>query len=535
MNTNWKFLLAILALAFLLSVAIAHAENNTTNGSFAVILNGPGAPFEHPPHIAQGEHVYINDTLDISGVSGWPGADDEYRLAYYGRWTDAPSPGDLDPSYILVLPGKKISRSSSSQYWFWIDPAIFADKTGYWYQFVSNTSASRGEGAGNLRAFYVVSDYRNVFNTTSNQSEIWYTNGTYNETIPTPAPFMPERHIADYVIARGDRLIYSGTEDHRLWLFGRVDGLYGITGNEITKDQIQELEEGSYTLVVQTPGNNTIYEATCGPSAINWSEVPTQPKDRSCGVLLPGLYGKEPVDIRGMAPAVVLAKLRQMLVGTDDVLTTYKVEVADPYVTLDRADEVWVKGRTYLDVRGYSNVANDTPISVVLDNGKTYQKYIELRTITVGAVRTSPGNLSYYRANVPFDYETMAANAFNHTLTVTTALGGTVERGFKVSIMPPDSFRPNATLKYIENFNPFQENMTRVTVTVTIPIRIIETQIIHDTPSQAQLDEAQQKALGKLVSDALIAVLMLLVGLGGGFLVMRFLYRAYKKRKWFVK
>jgi hypothetical protein len=171
----------------------------------------------------------------------------------------------------------------------------------------------------------------------------------------------------------------------------------------------------------------------------------------------------------------------------------------------------------------------------VLDNGKTYQKYIELRMVTVGAVRTSPGNLSYYRAYVPIDWETLAADAFNHTLTVTTALGGTVERGFKVSIMPPDSFKPNATIKYVENFNPFHENMTRVTVTVTIPIRVVETRIIHDTPSQAQLDAAQQKVMDKLVSDILITVLVLLAGLGGSFLVLRFLYRAYKKRKWFVK
>lgn len=499
MQINYRGLILVLGIAALLIVLLAliappvdavELTSYPLNSSVTVIYPIEEGPLEEVYRIHQGENVYLNDTLDISGVTGWPDSRGNYYLLYFGRYETAFSPGELDPSFILQLPDKVYSTHRESQYRFYIDPAIFTDRPGYWYQWTSNTSrAFGGEPAGNLRAFKVISSFRPVFNTTSNQTEIIYKPGNYTEPEIKPAPLMPERHIADYVVARGDNLTFSGpTEDHRLWLFGRVDGIYGVEGDMIASDLMQNLEEGTYTMIAQSPGNNTIYDASCGPATGNWSVAWNRPGDPECGRLIPGLYGKAPVDIpQPSAGSVVRDMFMKMLAGSDDTLATYKVEVKDPYITLDRADEVWVKGTTYLDVRGYSNVADGTPITVVLDNGKSYKDFIKLRKVTTSAVRTSPGNLSYYRALVLIDWENLAANAMNHTLTASTALGGSIERDFKISIMPKDSYRPNATLKYIEDRNPFVPTPTPVvnTVIVTQTVKVVETVKVIETPDES--------------------------------------------------
>lgn len=546
MTTNWRFFFLIVAFAFCLAVLVglATAEDNETvlnginisafNESTVIILNGPGDPPAIPPRIEQGSCkfdknlskwvgvscVYINDTVDVSGVSGWPGPDGEYRLAYYGRYADAPSPDGLIPTYIVTLPGKRHLNGSASQYWYWIDPDIYAPRIGWWFQFMTNVSDA--EENGNLRAFYVVNDFRTVFNATSNETEINYVNGTYNESVfLKPEPLLPERHVADYVVARGDPIEWPPGGYH-LWLFGKDKGYYDLRENIISRDQVSALPEGDYILAVHSAGTNTIYE--CKYDDVNRT-------------LLPGLYGKQPVDVRGMDPMTIRQRFLTMLADSDDTVDEYKIVVQEPSITINRADEIPHNGTDVFDVRGYTNAANGTEVNVVLDDGKSYIDYIKKRTIKTVAIRTSPGNLSYYRAYVPFEYEELAADAFNHTLTA-SALGVKAERGFKISRMPPDSCKypeaggchTNASLKWTSEFNPFQENMTRVTVTVTVPV--IREVVVHDTPSQAQVDEAQRKALDLKVQDLIAGAVFWGLVILVGYLILRFAYRVYMRRRW---
>jgi hypothetical protein len=494
MNFNFRGIAEILVIvalligaAALLSSHAAAAENGTENLTAGyVIVDTPlpdliPIPMDHIPRIGQGETVYLNDTVDISGVSGWSGSDGEYRIAWYGSYETAYSPYDRDPAYIMVLPGKYLSASRESQYRFYVDPDVFGQMTGYWYQFSSNISKERGdESAGNLRAFYVSTGYRKVFNTTSNQTEGYYEHGNYTEPVIKPAPLLPERHVADYVAARGQAITWPAG-GYRLWLFGRVNGIYDDRDNVITIDQVESLEPGRYVMAVHISGNNSLYEASC-------QQISKDP----CGTIIPGLYGKQPINITGKLPPTVMNDLKTILAGTDDSLFEYNVDLQEPFITIERADEMFLKNRTVLDVRGYTNVANGTPITVSLNEGKTYYKFIPLWSVDTVAVRDSPGNLSSYRAYVPIDWENLAADARNHTLTAKTAIGGSMQKDFKISIMPADSCQypeggachTNVSLKYMEDRNPFVPKPTAEIRTVTVERTVvqIETVVTYVTP-----------------------------------------------------
>lgn len=505
------FWLVVLAFALSAIVWYASGEEQFVDGSYVTVdTPAPDVPLQYPPldyipRIVQGDIVYLNDTVDISGVSGWPDGNGEYRLAYYGKWVTEVTPGDSEPDYILKLPGKYHGSTAESQYRFYIDPAIFSERTGYWYQFTPTILRKSGEDSGNLRAFKVIGRYRPAPNATENETA----NQTESNYV---APLLEERHISDYVLAKGDPLIWPDGA-YRMWLFGRVDGVYDVRCNTITSDQIESLENGRYTLVIHVAGNNTIFEASY-----------------ENGTLYPGLYGKKPDDILSLDPLSKLVHLRKMVEGTDDSLYEYNVEVDIPGITINQADEMFLKGMTVLDVRGYTNVRNGTKIVVSLDE-KDQRKW-EAET---EAVRTSDGNMSYYRAYVPIIWEELAADARNHTLVARTALGGEVSKDFKVSVMPADSYKPNATIKYIEDRNPFVPTPTPEVVTVIETKIITRTITVPVTPSQESVDAAQNKALMDVVIySAEIVSLVVVLGMGV-FLIFRFLYRSWKRRLWMQK
>lgn len=463
--------------------------------------------------IEQGDDVYVNDTVDISRVTGWSGPDGEYRIAWYGRYIDALSPEDLDPEYIIKLPSKSRTGTTATQYRYYIDPAIFEYRTGWWYQFYSNASVN-SEGAGNLRAFHVNSSKRII--TVGDNTTFEYSTG--EREVKPPEPLMPEKRISDVLVARGDApdMIVAG---NRAWIFGSKYGLYCMERN-ITRDDIWNLEPGSYTIMYQSPGNNTIYDATL-----------------SGDYLIPGLYGRKPVDISAAKndAYVMREKFTGMVSGTDDLITSSKMEVQEPEITLERIDEVFNNGIAVLDIRGYTNAANGTKITVVLDEGRSYKTYIPERIKTTEAVRTNPGYLSYYRVYLPIDYDSLsAANAVNHTITARTDIGGVVYKDFFISVMPADSYKPNATLKYIEDRNPWVPTPTPEIVVKTEQVVVTQTVPVQIPPSQEQIAEAAKKITEEEKRNTInmavvIAVSMVIIGFVAWFGYS--LYRARRIRK----
>ena len=507
---------AIITVLFALAVMMVPATA-TENFSYAVVEYGNyGIPLDYVPTIQQEDPVYVNDTVDISLVTGWPGPDGEYRLAYYGNWFAGTSPEDIDPQFILKLPGKARSGKVPTQYKYHLDPEVFGDREGWWYQFYSNTSKAMGtESGGNLRAFYVTSKTRSI--TYLNNTTGLYIAGNYTPfEVPIP-PLMPEKQIADLLVARGDApdLVVAG---ERVWVFGRLDGLFGLERN-ITIDDIWTLEPGSYTTVVQSGGKNTIYDVSLDGE-----------------LLIPGLYGVEPVDISAAQKDayVMREKFMGMVASTDDNLAEYRTEIQEPSITLERIDEVYDKGISVLDIRGYTNTANGTEITLMLDEGRSYKSYIPERTIKTMAVRTHPGNLSYYKVLLPIDYDTLsAADGLNHTITARTALGGVVYKDFWISVLPADSYRPNATLKYIEDRNPFVPTPTpEIKVVEKIVEKpVVNTVTIKVTPSPSEIRKEQENVIFDILAKLVVGVLALFVL----YIIGRFIYRAHMRKRWVQK
>jgi hypothetical protein len=486
-----QYLFAILALGLICSSAFA-SEVIVVTPTETPILPTPVPTLI--PYIGQGDTVYVGDYIDISGA-----APPYTSLAYWDGYDMYDSP----PKYNLSLPDGK-----RGYYKFYLDPEIFGQRLGRWYKY-----SGEYEKQGNNRIFTVMPP--KLFNSTLtfpngtsiNLSELIQQN--YTPLNLKPSPLLPEKRITDYVVAKGDELdLPSG--DYRVWILGGKTGVYSNIGHNITKEQITALDGGNYDIVFQYPGNNTIYDASC--------DTPL------CKNLIPGLYGKTPVNIEGKSP-IVYDELKKMLVGTDDALVEYHLQVENPYITIHQADEIEYTTHSALNVRGYSNVANGTKITVSLDEKNAYYKDIPKIQMQTVAVRTAPGNLSYYSVNVPFNYDDLAADARNHTLTARTELGGIVQKDFKISLMPADSYRPNATLKYIEGRNPFVPTPTPEVVTK------IETQIVTQivtvqvTPSNetvyAQQKKAQDDVAANWVSLAVTILLAIAVLIGLGYYAMR--------------
>jgi hypothetical protein len=521
-----KYILGILiaAIAILLIVnwmfpgvsAIANVTNTTnvtiSNSSF-VISDEPTYGFTPEYRLdAQGGTVYINDTIDNRG-QGWNKA-----LAWYGKYSESD-----DARYILDYNYDPYSTKNPKH--FYIDPAIFSGRSGAWYQYYGNAT----ERNGNLIAFVVKEEYRNYTMTLPNGEVFNMSMAISNSSRPVDAPIpkeqiMPEVPVTGYLIPHGESLT---TNLSKVWLFGNTKGLYDRTG-DISKADIQSLPVGSYKLVKQEPGNNTIievgYDSTTNQLTSPWKGIASIPID-------------------GLQPMMVLDQFVNMERKTDDKIETYNMEIQEPDITINKIDEVDVgtriqikyePGLTLLDVRGYSNVANGTKLYFVMDPDKQTVRSIERNTFITEAIKTSPGNKSYYRMYIPINKNTMYNGI--HTIKAYTDIGGSVYSDFPVSEMPADSYVPNASLKYIGDSNPWKPNMT-----IPDPIIVVQTQRIVEyvkvnvTPEPEALNAAQKKAVaekvGEIVTDGIIIGVVIL----GLFLVGRYLYRVNQKRKWYRK
>lgn len=504
----------LIASAFLAPhVSASESFAGDLNGSYVIeqisdaidtLLGNEPEPKEPIPYIHQGDVVYVGDVIDVSGVVP--------PYEYLAYW-DGFDMYDEEPDYKIELAFEK------KGYWeFYLDPDVFERRTGWWYKY-----DDKFEPQGNNKAFKVLprvmknSTMTFPNGTVINQSELLPTNYTVHSI--QPEPLLPERHVADYVVARGDGANITG--EGQVWIFGRKDGIYDHAGL-FSAQELDALESGTYQVAIIEPGSNTIYEA-------RW--------DDTNKTINPGLYGKEPIDAAGMSAPVVYAKLNEMLAGTDDILTEYKMELDFPYITINRADELYINDRTVLDIRGYTNAANNTEITVVLDEKTTYYKDVAKQTVKTNAVRTSPGNLSYYRALLPIDYDNLAADARNHTLEARTALGGKVQADFKISVMPADSFKPNASLKYIENRNPFVPTPTPEKVEVIVERTVEVPKPYPVTPSNEQVKAQQDEVISEKIDGyiglglTVFAIAVVALVFIGGVLYFRSVRRRVKGKQ----
>jgi hypothetical protein len=526
----------IIGLAFFIALTILippASAIDPPNQSYVTVTkqyNGAVDPPEyHIERIAQGSNVYLNGTYDISGVTGWENMDDGFN---YLEWCGGYDCYDESDPYILKLPIKTVKQGSESQYHYWINPDIFSTRTGYWFQHSDISS----EQHGNTVAFKVVSAWYNTSVTYPNGTVMMTSNltegnitviGAQRETI------LPERPVSDWLQVRGERMDLTVLSPEKIWVFGRYSNYYDFdtfgTNVTITPSVTQTWEPGSYYLLHQYPGKNGEYDVRYYNDSI---QIKT------------GWDGIKNIPINGVQPKLVEEKVEAAIRSTDDTFKVERLEVEDPEITVSGFNEIPLSEKyngyqyyrtekgivSLFDVRGYTNVNNGTKISVVLDPDDHTVRDISRYTFTTEAIRNLKGNESMYQAYVPIIWDDMTVGI--HTLKVTTADGGTVFKNFPISILPEDSFKPNATIKYVADENPWKPNLTVlapiiITKTIEVP-KIIEVTV---TPSQQSVNEAQLNAImniGTIIGECLIGAVAI-------FLVARFLYRSSKKRRWYKK
>ena len=459
------------------------------------------------PRLEQGDLVAVGSVVDISGVVGWTTTGD-YYLAYYGR-----SGYEMDPQYIITISGSK-----KLLYNFYIDPAIFDQRLGQWFQFYGNTTNLEH---GNLLAFRVVKELPavNVTNTTPTPLPT-----------PTPEPFivLPKNFDTDYQIAYGDPFSVTVNEKYmpaRLWVFGRLDAFYNrsypTSKIVITPGDIQTLEAGTYTVIVQNPGKNAIFEVgyTKTITDITTTEELTSP-----------WAAVKPVDIYGIQPRMVLVEFHKLLSTTDDVLTEYRIEIANPVIDIISIDEVYSGGKDVLDIRGYTNVAVGTEITFVMDKDKQTDRTLRANTFVEVVREQTPNQWRYFQVIIPINYDEMPVG--QHQITATVPQGASQTVPYYVYDLPAGQVTPNETVKYIAGdlFRP-----TPTPEIVTVVQTVIQTQIVTVpvTPSNEQVYDQQKRASDTnfwfWISNGTIIVTLGSIMYFGGWYVFNVIKRARLK------
>jgi hypothetical protein len=469
----WCILIALMFAAAVWVITIpAKAEPNESY----VIVTEDTYPYHEPYRIDQGQTVYVNDTIDIAGMGHG-----KLQLAWYGKYSEYD-----DPQYVI-----KTSLFKRELINFWLDPAVFSERTGRWFQYYGNET----ERNGNLIAFKVSDRKRNVTTPFNNVTE---------DVVKTPIyiPPLPEKHITDYLVARGDDLTINSS---RVWIFGTLDGIYAH-GGYFTADEIQDLEIGSYKVVLQDPGRNAIFEVNYDAKnrllTSPWKNVPDE-------------------SVAGSQPMLDIKKFYERIKATDDRVQTFDLEVQLPEVYVDRIDEVAVgsripiayePGMTLLDVRGYTNSKNESVVTAVLDPDDQTVRTIAKNSYTSTAIRENPGSMSSYQVYIPINKNQMPNGI--HTVKVSTAIGSSMLHDFPVSEMPADSFVPNATLKYIGDRNPWVPTPTPEIVVKSVEVPVTQIVTVQMTPSETQISDAAKKLIDRQNQElevvAVIGAVMLL-------------------------
>lgn len=516
----------LLLLGILISGASA-SDVNATNISVVTVEedSGYGKPFNFTPYIYQGDEVPINATVDISGVAP------PYK--YLAYW-DGYDMYEDNASYQIELPQRK-----SGYYNFYIDPAIFSTRPGKWFKYDGIY-----EPRGNNLAFIVVEP--KFYNYTTR-----YQNGTLvNTSIPITQDFpertpkrispLPDRHIADYLVARGDALNISAVnETIRVWMFGRSNHLLNyasVNGSVYVPEKlIYGFEPDDYTILVQrTRANSTDFTVT-------YDEL-----SKSIKYFDPVDFKITCESISSYAPSVVRDRLQKIIPSTFDNWSQYKLVLQEPSMeimsiterdfhndTVNYAGEtIYYSNISYLEVVGYTNTAEGTPLKFIIDEDQQSPRTLKYHTTMGVAEGSDKGSMRWFEVYVPINKYEMALG--DHVLSAYTNISSAPTKyTFTNYGAPPNSYVPPKTIRYIAGRNGPEEYVplpTPVVQTVTVveTVRVVEQVTVEVTPAQEQVRDAQYEIAKEFLMLGLGIAGVVILGLG----IFQFVYRAWMRRRW---
>lgn len=492
---NWKWIAYVLIAAILLiffadgivASAVAPEESETTITPAPAIVKAPmGNTSNGTIEVYQRDTIYWGDVCDLALVEGW-----------YGK---------------LIHESGKIVDVSSFTHKILIDPKVFP--VGEWYQWADFDENDR------TFAFYVQEKRPMRVNISP----------LVNTTTPSIKPYtqpIPIKHVGDILVARGDPLNIQ-FRNAKIWIFGRILGYYDYKtiNNTIVLNvsDIQRLEPGTYTLVAEEYDNKS-------PNFF----FRYDPENDRFEYFDPAQFKVMYVDMIGLDPRTRLERFRQIQKYTPDYFTEYTLIVEDPRLEITDLSQQYINKTTFSQtVRGYTNVRRGTVLTFIIDEDvqrRSGQDYSTFKTLAMGS--DNPGDMRWFELTMPLLWENYDAG--HHSITGTSAIGGSISVDYDVYEAPEHSFIPNNTIKYM-NGSEWRADPTPLIIEKVVTQEIIKvvTKEIPVPPPQESVDKAQTAALFSLVTTILVIVLGCILG-GGAIWYYRSVYTRAKFRKTFFK
>lgn len=470
MNVRNLLILVIIGLILVfLCVAIVSAEEDkkytVTNAPFSTDKNVTVR------EIAQGNTVYFGDVINMWQVSGW-----EHRVYREDHEEDVIDVSN-HPERILI------------------DRAIFPEGT--YFQW-----SEMDEEHGNLLAFFV-----RASNITApvNQSFTNYTGVNQTKIAELDLP-LERKIIADILIARGDPLIYEHpkiTNRSSVWIFGAGENkIYNISGDAggfmVPPNQIMDLNIGPYTVVVDSPGNNTITESLFD---VNKSEI------------ISPFIQRDPISVDGVGGQVLYQQFLSWLRKySDDEILVFDMELEEPRIEIMMLDMQYYN-LDALHIVGYTNLRNNSVISVALDEDNRSVKVMRPFYYTSPALANTAGEMRQWSVRVPFDESNMTTGS--HWIYAHGNYSALAIVPYFVYAAPAGQQTPIPTVKYIGG----NEWKPTPTPEVVITERIVTQEVIkvvtrEVTPKPEVVRKEQESVIGNYVAKigTGLAICILVVG-----------------------
>jgi hypothetical protein len=279
-------------------------------------------------------------------------------------------------------------------------------------------------------------------------------------------------------VAHGDDFSFSVDDipsnqsaSPRAWLFGNLDSMYSIDTTlyngyytvNIPDEQIDALDVGSYTLYIQFPGNNGLFDI-----------------DYVNNTLISVYRAIPSVDTHGFQPSMVKATFDEMSAKRpyDDVVIRHTVFVEEPYL---KVLNMFTKenGDLHLDLT--TNLREGSDIYAIIDE----ELYTTKEMIAMMSVKTKVYGTNTHRLSLDFPY-TIAEQLVSghHVIYIHFQKEGVTTIPFERwldTVIPT----PAPTYKAYYNFNGemigYEVNITRpyvATPTQTLP-PVFETVLVQ--------------------------------------------------------
>jgi hypothetical protein len=476
--------------------------------------------------ISQGDIVYVNDTVDISGVvPPYP------YIAYWNGYDLY----DTNASYIIDMP-----TQHSAYYNFTLDKSIFENRLGKWYKYDGTFERSANDLAFIVKPEILKNSTMRYSNgTLVNISEVVKQNTSMlDEYLVTPP--IPIKHVSDYLIARGDGWNITTNETTNVWLFGATNQLLDFKSVNnvvnVSSDILQNFQPGEYTLMLQTiqnDSNSFTVKYDSETTSIKWFD--------------PKLFVVHSENIYGYSPQVVKEKFNKIIPQAYDNFTSYHFTLQNPFVEIVSISEAYTPNETvdisgryhyntnisFIRVKGYTNVAPGTILTFVMDANRTPKNYLgtkkTLNIAYTNASGTFGGDERWFEATILFDkYNTALGDHFITAYTPLSDSTSTIK--FILYDEPPNHYVPSKEVRYISGYygsEEFVPTPTPIVKTVTViqTVPVVQTITVPVTPSNEVVHAEQEKVINEAISTWIVRTVIGLIAIVSLIWILSLYYR----------